>query len=119
MANAASSKAIARAKAKARADEDIRRRTVQALMSHPDGRRFLWKMLEECNVFQQTFSSAPGGFALMSFAEGRRSVGLRLFADISRWAGNDFVKAMVENSTATIEEEDDGPESDLDASAYN
>jgi hypothetical protein len=107
MVNAANAKHLAKAKARSRADEDVRRRTIQALMSHPDGRRFLWLLLDTCNVFAQTFSNSPGAFGLMAFAEGRRSIGLALFADVSRWSAGDFIKAMAENSSAKIEDEED------------
>lgn len=51
------------------------------VMSSADGRRFIWRLLENANVFASSFT---GDNNATNFNEGRRSEGLRLFNDVMR-----------------------------------
>ena len=51
-----------------------------SVMSTAPGRQWIWDILATCHIFHTTF--APGQPDVVAFAEGRRSVGLTLLADI-------------------------------------
>lgn len=85
-------------------DERIRKTVVRALMSAPDGRRYVWLELSSSNVFAQTY--CEGSFDRTAFSEGVRTSGLRLLADVQRFAIADFVRMLQENN-AKIEELED------------
>lgn len=51
------------------------------LMHDKRGRRFMWRLLSETSVFQQTFM--PGAPDVSAFREGQRSVGLMLTARVT------------------------------------
>lgn len=97
----------------------VRRDTVlRQLLAYPEGRAFLWDLVGECNVFAQTLDTTPSGHAVMSYAEGRRSIGLHLFLDIQRLSPENYFLMTKENSGAKLEDEtDDGPTDQPDASA--
>lgn len=77
-----------------------RENVIRTLMGHHDGRRFLWLQLEEANVFAQTF--IPGQPDTTAFAEGRRSLGLRLLADVTKWTPADYMRMTQENAAVAI-----------------
>ena len=64
----------ARLEAQAKADE------LQWLMSDKKGRRFMWRLLAETGIYQQSY--VGGDFAATAFREGRRSMGLQVLASI-------------------------------------
>lgn len=66
----------AAAKARALRTEDVRQ-----LLGCAWGRRFLWRLLDEAGVWASSFSVEP---LAMAYAEGRRSVGLALLAELQR-----------------------------------
>lgn len=76
-----------RARQKEQRDEEGRRRAerqaqiedVKWLLSHPQGRRFIWRLLEKAGIYRSTFNSDHSASA---FAEGVRSVGLMIIADV-------------------------------------
>jgi len=45
------------------------------VLSHPQGRRFVWRLMKECKVFQSVWDQ---NLAVMNFKEGHRNVGLLL-----------------------------------------
>lgn len=77
-----------------------REAVIRALMSQRDGRRFLWLQLEEANVFAQTF--IPGQPDTTAFAEGRRSLGLRLLVDVTKWTPADYMRMTQENAAVAL-----------------
>lgn len=48
------------------------------VMSMPQGRRFLWRILEGCGIYKSSFTGSSETF----FLEGQRNVGLKLLAEI-------------------------------------
>lgn len=48
------------------------------LMGHKQGRRIVWRMLDQYGVYRSSFRNDP---LEMAFAEGNRNHGLRLIAD--------------------------------------
>ena len=52
------------------------------VLSSREGRRVVWRLLEDCGLFRQTFREGrPDSSA---FLEGQRSIGLQLFAAIQQ-----------------------------------
>lgn len=54
---------------------------VRAVLLIKEGRRFLWRYLSACGVFQESYH--PSG-QQMAFNEGKRNIGLKLLADIMK-----------------------------------
>lgn len=54
----------------------------RAALQTPEGRAFVWWLLEEAGIFRTTFVS--GSPDQTAFAEGRRSLGLQLLARVER-----------------------------------
>lgn len=81
-------------------------------MVQENGRRWIWNLLNECNVFSQTVHFGEGGHAMTAFAEGKRSLGLRILDDIVKLTPNEYLKMTVENKTveADLESPDAGPD---------
>lgn len=48
------------------------------VLSTPQGRRFYWRFLIACEVYKSTFTGDRWG----DFKEGKRSIGLKLLADL-------------------------------------
>ncbi len=53
---------------------------LKALLSMPEGRRVLWRVLEHCGIYASTYSAAH---STASFLEGQRQVGTTLIS----WLG--------------------------------
>jgi len=79
--NAADPKQIKRARQLQRHRQARERADLQSVASSVQGRRFLWKLLCESAVFQQSF--VPGQSDLSAFNEGRRRIGLGLMLDLA------------------------------------
>jgi len=56
---------------------------LRAVLATPFGRRLVWKYLEACGVFSQSHVTGEAPLAT-AFNEGRRSIGLRLFDEVTR-----------------------------------
>lgn len=84
---------------------EIARRTADNdfrwLMNDPRGRRFIWRMMGHCKVFEQTFNTHGG---LMNFNEGQRNVGLFLLGEINRLCPDKFAVAADENKPQPVED---------------
>lgn len=65
------------------------------LVSRPEGRRFLWKYLSFAGVFEQ--SANPHSGSMTYFNEGRRSVGLKILAEIQAYSPQTLVDMINEN----------------------
>lgn len=64
----------------------------KVLLSTPAGRRFMWRMLEECGVYRSTFR--PNSEA--AFLEGKRAVGLFLLAQVHDLCPERLVEMLLE-----------------------
>jgi hypothetical protein len=69
------------------------------LMAGPVGREWVWDHLAQCGIFNSTIADHH----VMSYLEGKRSVGLRMFSDIQSDGGlrKLFAKAQDENIRKT------------------
>ena len=68
------------------------------------GRRFLWRMMGRCRVFEPVFNTHGG---VMNFNEGRRDCGLFLLSEINRLCPAQFAVMAAENAPQPEKEESD------------
>ena len=80
MSNAADTRSIRKAKQSEKQQHDRDRKDLRDVLSTIQGRRFVWKQLEQAGVFR--LSIAFGESQRTDFNEGRRSLGLALMAEI-------------------------------------
>jgi len=69
---------------------------VANLLSHPQGRNWMWDLLEGAHMFRPSF--IPGDPHASAFAEGERNIGLKLLADIMIAAPDAFTLMLKENN---------------------
>ncbi len=67
------------------------------LMAHKQGRRIVWKLLEQYGVYRSSFRSDA---LEMAFLEGQRNDGLKLLADIHEHAPERYADLMKEQKDA-------------------
>ena len=90
---------IRKAAKAAKADAAQRLEIVRGIMSLPSGRAWMHDWLQSCNIFATTFT----GNALQSaFNEGRRSIGLRMLAEIMQACPDQYVQMMREENERDI-----------------
>ena len=114
MINTADRKSVRAAEKAAERAERNNGEVLIAICSHQNGRRYLWDKLASHCVFSSTYSADPGA---MAFNEGRRSAGLELLAEITKWAPDQFIQMMREanqreTETADQPENEDGQRDD-------
>lgn len=73
-----------------RENSDLRK-----VLSTPEGRRFIWKMLGRAGVFRSSFTGNSHTF----FNEGKREIGLGLFEDVMTINSEMFVRMQKENTS--------------------
>jgi hypothetical protein len=82
-------------------EKDLRRNELddlRQLLDLPAGRRFVWKWLEVAGVFRSSYTGDNNTF----FNEGRRSIGLKMLADVTEAAPEAYLQ-MIEESRETEE----------------
>lgn len=90
-------------------DHNTERRRIQALMKTEDGRAWVWDHLSMCGVFQSSYAPEPTDTA---FNEGRRSIGLRLIADLHEHAMASY-QLMEREAIARAQDENDEVDNDV------
>jgi hypothetical protein len=75
----AEKKALAELEAKVKAEQWAD--DLKWLMAHPQGRRIVWRLLEEAGVYRATFHESH---AVMALNEGQRRMGLFLVMEINQ-----------------------------------
>jgi hypothetical protein len=80
--NSADRGQVRRARQKERSFDRTKVNDLLAVLSLPEGRRFLWDVIKDCGVYRSSYLAAvnPEGTA---FNEGRRSIGLNLIVSIN------------------------------------
>ena len=76
--------------------DEVRRQELNDIKQQMDterGRKFMWRLLEISKVFTPTFAPDP---LIMSFNEGTRNLGLKLFADIMEVAPKKYMVMTLE-----------------------
>lgn len=91
--NAADKEQVKSAKFKERNRRNQELKDVIAVMDMPAGRRFIWRYLEKCGVYRQSYTGNSETF----FREGSRSIGLNLLGDIMDANPELYVKLIQEN----------------------
>lgn len=100
VSNAADTKQVKNAKFK---EKDQRRQElddVRYILSNAVGRRFFWRYLGECGLFQSSFTGSSETF----FREGQRNVGLKLMADLNDADPNAYAVMLKENQKGDKDE---------------
>jgi len=69
---------VEKKKTKAQIHKEQNKEDLKGILDSAGGRRFLWKLLEECGVYKISFT----GDSYTAFNEGKRQIGLRLIEDI-------------------------------------
>lgn len=72
------------------------------LMNDPRGRRFMWRLMGHCKVFQPSFNPHGG---VMNFNEGQRNVGLFLLGETNDLCPAMFPVMAAENAPKPVEDE--------------
>lgn len=68
---------------------------LRSILATKSGRRWLWRWLGECRVFQDSFTTNA---LAMSNMEGMRKIGLMLLAEIKEADQNAFILMQQENT---------------------
>lgn len=114
MTSATNERRIAQAQERAKRDRINEELVIKSLMSHRDGRRWLWLLVSKCGVFRSSFDPSAGGHSRMCFTEGQRTLGLELFGLITALCPADYIKMTNENSPQKLKELDDDGQPDSD-----
>ena len=77
-------------KAQIRREQD--KEDLKEILLSPGGRRFLWKILSECRIYDISFT----GDVWTAFNEGKRQIGLRLIEDIFDASPNAYTEMRLE-----------------------
>lgn len=83
-------------------EQEKEQRRLNAIMATEDGRAWMWDHLANCGVFHSTYTQNPHDTA---FNEGRRSIGLRLIADL-RELSFKLYQAMETEAMLRLEDEE-------------
>lgn len=82
----------AKSKAKRRAEQILE--DTAWILSTPQGRRFYWRLLSECNVFAISYSAESTHQT--AFNEGARNIGNQLFGRMEKADAKAFLKMIAE-----------------------
>jgi hypothetical protein len=78
-------------------DEKLRleqeEKDLAVLLEQPEGRRYLWKMLDFCGVYRTSFTGSSETFYL----EGKRNVGLMILSEIMKASPEAYLLMINEN----------------------
>ncbi len=92
--NAAEESQVRDAGQKVKLREDQEHNDLKFVLSNESGRRFMWKTLSDCGIFQTSFRSSGSE---TFFLEGKRSVGLKLLADVMQADPDSYLKMYKSN----------------------
>lgn len=100
--NAADKDQVRRAQKKEQSDHERRLNDLRYVLNDRRGRRFLWKTMSDCGIFQTSFSSSTN---VTFFNEGQRNVGLKILSDLNEAAPEVYV-LMCEEEKKEREKQD-------------
>lgn len=75
---------------------------LRAILSIPEGRRFIWRILEDARVFASCYDRHNGD---MSFYEGKRDLGLMVWRDVIISVPEKYVQMVNEHESDRKREE--------------
>ena len=100
--NLGSAAAGRRTRAQAERRQQQRDNDVRAVLATPEGRRFLWWLLDDlCGLHSSAFG---GDMPVLTFLEGRRNVGVALMQHAQALAPDEYVLSLQEHVAAAKEE---------------
>ncbi|MEO4014813.1 hypothetical protein [Pseudomonas rossensis] len=88
-----------------KAKKDARKQEIadfRWIMDDPRGRRFMWRLMGQCKVFEPSFNPHGG---VMNFNEGQRNVGLFLLGETNDLCPSMFPVMAAENAPKPVEDE--------------
>ncbi len=106
MTSAVNEKAIRERDKRIAADRETDRTVIIALMSAPNGRRWVWNRLAEAQIFVESESLDP---AVLAYEKGRRNAGLRLLNDVTKFTPQDYIRMTEENTSVSINPQEESP----------
>ena len=116
MTSATNERQLRRQQEDAARDVLVNKTVITSLMSHRDGRRWVWNLLSRCGCFRSSFDPSAGGHSRMCFAEGQRTIGLELLGYVTAFTPTHYITMTNENSPQKIKElDDDGSGADSPA----
>lgn len=68
---------------------------IRWLMAHKQGRRILWRVLEQAGIYRTSFTGNSETF----FREGKRALGLFLLSDVHEFAPDSYVTMLKERKS--------------------
>ncbi len=83
----------------------------KSLMSHKDGRRWIWLRLSEANLWQEDMQFDAG---TMAYRKGQRNAGLRLLSDVTKFSPREYITMTEENTPVTLTEPPSEVETDYE-----
>lgn len=93
VANASNPSQVKEAGDKVKRIRDRELENLRVLLSTPQGKEFVWGVLEFCGIFKDSMT----GSSMTFYNEGRRSVGLKVLADVTKASPQAFVQMMMDN----------------------
>lgn len=104
----------------AKRDAILEETVIRSLMSHPDGRRWVWLQLEWAQMFVGDENVEP---YTMAFQKGRRNTGLKLLKAVQAYTPNDYITMTTEATKVELslnkEPTNGGRDSDPSDDAYD
>lgn len=91
--NAASKKQVDTAEIKERSARERELNEMRAVLSTPEGRRFLWRLLGRCKTFSSIYESS----ARIHYNSGQQDIGFQLLQEIDAADPEMFFKMRNEN----------------------
>jgi len=80
-------------KQKAKQKRDRELSDIRKIVSMPEGRRFIWRVLSEAGIFRSSFTGSSSTF----FLEGSRNQGLWVLRDLTEAKSDAFNQMLQEN----------------------
>jgi len=93
--NAADPQQVEKAKQKTESQNDQRLNDVREIMNSVRGRRFYWKLMVKCGIFQNNFHGEQTHDT--AYDLGQRNIGLQLLADVNEAAPEAYLKMLGES----------------------
>lgn len=90
--NASDPQQIAEIEGKAKRKQSQDNLDLLWVMSSPEGRRFIWRILEGAGLYKLSYTGNSETF----FNEGQRNIGLKLLSELQKVTPNEYVKMTQE-----------------------
>lgn len=96
--NAGDEASVAERKTKAQLKQEKINEELRQICQDRKARDFIWRLLEKCGVYHESFTGNSTTF----FNEGKRSIGLKIIADLMRADPRIYAQMCVENSKGEL-----------------